>query len=59
VKAREAAEPKCLLFRSNAESSCEIGASQREQKPLNRETEGSTELETATRQLVKIEHAEI
>jgi hypothetical protein len=48
-----------LSFRSNAESSCEIGASQLGQKPLNREGEGSTGLEAVTRQLMKIEHAEI
>jgi hypothetical protein len=58
-EARKAAEPQLLSFRSNAESSCEIGDSQRVQKPLNTEAKESAALEAVTRQLVKTEHTEI
>jgi hypothetical protein len=40
------------------ESRCEIGASQRGQKPLNMEVEESTALEAVTRQLVNTQQTE-
>jgi hypothetical protein len=48
----------CNLLCSNAESCCEIDASQRGQKPLNTETYGSVALEAVTRQPVKTEQTE-